>query len=242
MRLHGIRFTIRSMMIAVLVVASLLALPGGWGVIVMALALPCLATIGSQWLVFRGHRHLATICFWVPAILSNALFAAFCVSPEVYFLGSVLLVWLVFIMPATAVFGVGWIMLATRKGVLSRGVLPAAWLMVIALTVMPLATVWTLWPLRLAFLTVRPALERLADQVATGQAAGFPQWAGPFRVARSAVDPVSGNVGLMIDPNPNGPTGLVRVRPGIPSNRIGPFGWDDLLVDLGWDWEYREED
>ena len=46
----------------------------------------------------------------------------------------------------------------------------------------------------------------------------------------------------MIDPSPSGPTGLVRVRPGDPPNRCGPFRWDDLDVDLGWGWEYREED
>ena len=82
----------------------------------------------------------------------------------------------------------------------------------------------------------------MADQVAAGQASSSPQWVGPFRVARSVVDPVSGNVGLMIDPNPSGPTVLVRVRPVTPPDRRGLFGWDDLLVDLGWGWEYREED
>jgi hypothetical protein len=25
-------------------------------------------------------------------------------------------------------------------------------------------------------------------------------------------------------------------------DRHGPFGWDDLLVDLGWGWAFREED
>jgi hypothetical protein len=229
-------------MIVVLVAACLLALPEGWGVIVTPLGLACLATLGSLWLVFRGHRRLVTCCFWVPAILSNALFAGFCVSPEVYFLGTVLILWLIFIMPTVAIFGNAWTMLATRKGVVSRGFIVATWLTVISLTVMPLATVWTLWPLHLAFHTVRASLERLADQVAVGQALGFPRWAGPFRVARSAVDPVSGNVGLMIDPNPNGPAGLVRVRPGNPPDRRGPFGWDDLHVDLGSGWEYREED
>jgi len=78
--------------------------------------------------------------------------------------------------------------------------------------------------------------------IAAGQAVGFPQQAGLFRVAGSTVDPISGNVGLMIDPNPNGPTGFVRVRPGTPRNRRGPFGWDDLDVALGWGWEYREEE
>jgi hypothetical protein len=105
-----------------------------------------------------------------------------------------------------------------------------------------MATVRSLWPLHLAFLAARPALEHLADRVYAGQATGFPRWAGPFRVARTAVDPVTGNVGLMIDPNPGGPTGLVRICPGSPPDPRGPFGWDDLRVDLGWGWEYREED
>ncbi len=72
----------------------------------------------------------------------------------------------------------------------------------------------------------RPARDRLANQVAATPVASVPRWLGPFRVARSAVDPASGNVGLMIDPNPGGPTGLVRIRPGTPPDRTGPFGWD----------------
>jgi hypothetical protein len=106
--------------------------------------------------------------------------------------------------------GEAWARSATRGGAAPRRSPPTAWLSVIALCLLPV-TLWTFWPLRLAFLTVRPALDRLADQIAAGKAAGFPQWVGPFRVACSAVDPVSGNVGLMIVPNPNGPMGLVRV-------------------------------
>lgn len=145
-------------------------------------------------------------------------------------------------MPTVAAFGAAWAILATRRGEVPRRSPPSAWLSVAVLTVMPLATLWTLWPLHLAFLTARPTLERLADQVAAGQAVGFPQRVGLFRVAGSAVDPISGNVGLMIDPNANGPTGFVRVLPGTSPNRRGPFGCDDLDVDLGWGWEYREED
>jgi hypothetical protein len=229
-------------MIAVAIVAGLLALPNGCGVIVIVFSLPCLAVIGAQWLVFRGQRHIAAFGFWFLATLTNALYTASCVAPDVYLLVPLYLGWLVIVAPTIGSLGAAWARLATRQGAVPRRSPPTAWLSVIALSGMPLATVWTLWPLHLAFLTVRPALDRLADQVAAGQAAGLPQWAGPFRVARSAVDPVSGNVGLMVDPNPNGPTGFVRVRPGIPPNRRGPFGWDDLHVDLGWGWEYREED
>ncbi len=217
-------------------------LPDGLGLIVLACGLPCLAIIGAQWLEFRGDRHLAAIGFWTLATLTNFLYAASCVAPDVFLLGPLFLGWLIIVAPTVGALGRAWARLATRKGAAPRRSHAAAWLSVIALCLLPLVTLLTFWPLRLGFLLVRPGLDRLADQVAAGKATGFPQWVGPFRVARSTVDPVSGNVGLMIDPNPNGPTGLVRVRPFIPPNRNGPFRWDDLLVDLGWGWEYREED
>ena len=128
-----------------------------------------------------------------------------------YRLAPLFLGWLVIIAPTVDALGWVWARLATREGAAPRRSPPTAWLSAIALCLLPPVTLLTYWPLRLAFLTVRPALDRLADQVAAGKAAGFPQWVGPFRVARSAVDPVSGHVGLMIDPNPTGPMGLVRV-------------------------------
>jgi hypothetical protein len=108
--------------------------------------------------------------------------------------------------------------------------------------VLPLATMGTLWPLRLAFLVARPALERLADGAAAGQALAGPQWAGPYRLVQSAVDPASGEVALMTDPNPSGAKGFVRVNPGIPWDRRGPILGTDLDVELGWGWEYRQDD
>lgn len=242
MRLRGIRFTIRGLMIAIGIVAGLLALANRYGVIVLALSLPCLGVFGAEWLVFRGHRQLAACGFWTLASLINLLYAASCVAPDVYLLIPFFFGWLIIVAPTIGGLGSAWARLATRQGAAPRRSPPAAWVSVIALCLLPLVTLLTFWPLRLAFLTVRPALDRLADQVAAGKAVVFPLWVGPFCVARSAVDPASGNVGLMIDPNPSGPTGLVRVRTGIPANRVGPFGWDDLLVDLGWGWEYREED
>jgi len=229
-------------MIGVAAVAGLLALPTGTAVIVIALSLMCLALIGARWLVFRGQRHLAAFGFWVPATLTNVLYAAASVAPDIYLLTALFLGWLVVIVPTIGGLGAAWATLATSERAVPRRSPPTAWLPVIVLSVMPLATLWTFWPLHLGFLAARPTLERLADRVAAGQAVGFPQRVGLFRVAGSAVDPITGNVGLIIDPNPNGPTGFVRVRPGAYRNRGGPFGWDDLDVTLGWGWEYREED
>jgi hypothetical protein len=242
MSLRDIRFTIRSLMIAVAIVAGLLTLSNGYGLIILACGLPCLSVIGSQWLVLRGHRLIAAFGFWSLAILANLSYVAFCVAPDIYLLIALFLGWLVIVGPSLGALGVAWARLATQQGSAPRRSQPTAWVSVITQGFLPLVTLWTVWPLHLAFFTFKPALERLADQVAAGKAGSFPQWVGPFRVARSAVDPVSGNVGLMTDPNPNGPSGLVRVRPGVPPNRDGPFGWDDLGVDLGWGWEYREED
>jgi hypothetical protein len=209
---------------------------------VIGLSLPFLAVVGAQWLVFRGQWRLAAVSFWVAATLTNLLYAASCVAPDAYVLPALFLGWIFIAGPAIGGFGAAWVSLAIKQKAMPRRSSQAAWLTVIALSVMPLMTLWTLWPLHLAFLVSRPSLERLADQVATGQVSGFPRWAGLYRIAGSAVDPSTRNVGLMIDPNPNGPTGFVRMGPGASWNREGPFRWDDLGVNLGWGWEYREED
>jgi hypothetical protein len=239
MRLFRLQFTIRSLMIAVVVVAGLLR---GLGLTVIGLSLPFLAVVGAQWLVFRGQRRFAAFGFWLAATLTNVLYAASCVAPDAYLLPALFLGWMIIAGPTIGSLGAAWVTLATRQCATPRRSSPAAWSAVIVLSIMPLGTLWTLWPLHLAFVASRPSLEHLADQAAAGQASGFPRWAGLFRVAASAVDSATGNVGLMIDPNPSGPTGFVRVRPGTSRNRTGPFGWDDLDVDLRWGWEYREED
>jgi hypothetical protein len=229
-------------MIAVVIVAGLFTLRGEYALIVLACSLMCVGVIGAQWLVYRGHRRVAAFAFWSFATLTNVVYAAMCVAPDIWLLIPLFRGWLFVIVPTVGSLGAAWVRLATRQVDAPRRSVPAMWASVIAACLLPLVTLWTLWPLHLAFITAKPALERLADQVAAGQTAGFPRWVGAFRVARAAVDPVSGNVGLMLDPKPNGQTGLVRVRAVIPANRNGPIRWDDLLVNLGSGWEYREED
>jgi hypothetical protein len=63
MQLLRARFTIRSLMIVVAIVGGLLAVPLGFAVIVLVGCIPCLAVMGSQWLVFRGHRRFAAFGF-----------------------------------------------------------------------------------------------------------------------------------------------------------------------------------
>jgi hypothetical protein len=229
-------------MIVIGIVAGLLALPHAWGLIALGVAFACLAAVSAGWMVTRDFQRLAMFCFWIPTFLTNAMFAFFCTIPGIYFVGLVLVIWFAFFMPAIAVFGIAWASLETRKCTGRLWSPMAVWLSTILLTLMPLATVGTQWPLRLAFLATRPAFERVANQIAAGRSVSFPRWVGPFLLAHSAVDPVSGNVGLSIDQNLVGRSAFVRVGRGDPHDRTGPFPWDNLCVDLGWGWEYRADD
>ena len=111
----------------------------------------------------------------------------------------------------------------------------------VILTVLPVFAPLTLWPLHAAFRSARPNLQQLAGQVAAGNAVSFPRWSGLFRLVDSRVDPISGNVGLSLDPLPSGPSGFVRLYPRVPPNHAGPIRGSQLNVDLGGGWWYREE-
>jgi hypothetical protein len=72
--------------------------------------------------------------------------------------------------------------------------------------------------------------------------ANFPQQAGMFRVVGAATDPASGNVALIVDPNPTGPNGFVRARSGTPADPTRPIVGSNLNIGLGDGWWYRDED
>jgi hypothetical protein len=243
MHLRSAQFTIRSLMIAVVIVAGLLALPGEWREVAAVLSLPCLALFAAWRLLRGGHRRLAAIAFWGPAIPVNVLFLAFCASPGMHSAG-LFLMWLFVILPTLAGLGATWAVLTSRWGGLPNPWSRLAWMWVIALAVMPGVTAWTVWPVRLRFLTARSALERMADQVQAGQAVSFPQDAGPFRLAASRFDPRTGGVALLIDPNPGGPSGFVRHKHSFtgPYGCFGPIRGDWWHVGLGGGWCYHEED
>ncbi len=216
-----VRFTIRGLMIAVVAVAILCALPFGLGAIPVAVVLLFLGPISAQWLIFRENRHLAGFCFWVLGTLTNALYAALCVVPELYVLLVLVLGWMLIVAPTVGGLGRGWAILSTGDGVVrrSRSVV-ASWVFLVV--TLPMITLCTLWPLRIAFVSAKPTLERLADQAAGGNVIGFPQQAGLFRIVASAVDAASGNVCLFTDSTPNASAGFVRIRPGKPWNPAVP--------------------
>jgi hypothetical protein len=208
----------------------------------VALSIPCACFVGAEWLVSQGHRRVAALGFWGLAVTSNLLFAATCIAPEIH--SQILLFYVssFIVMPAIMAIGLAWCRLGTRDGLVPRRFEAAAWLSVIVLAFLPLFTILSLWPLRLGFVIARPALERLADQVAAGQTIGYPQQLGLFRIGGSRVDAASGNVGLLIDWNPSRDPGFVRVRSGTPTDVRGPIIGSDLNVELGAGWSYRGDD
>jgi hypothetical protein len=237
------QFTIRSLMIAVVIVAGLLALPSGLREVAGVVSLPCLALFMAWRLLKGGHRRLAAICFWSLALPVNVLFAALCASPGILSVG-LFFVWSFAVMPTLAGFGATWAVLEARRGrgpTLSRRL---AWMCVIALAVMPGVTASTVWPFRLQFLAARFTLERVADQIEAGQTVSFPLSAGPFQLVGSRVDPQTGGVALLTDLNPNGPSGFVRHKSSLtgPYDCFRPIRGDWWHVVLGGGWCYHEED
>jgi hypothetical protein len=244
MRMPRWRFTIKSLMIAIGLVAGLLALPSSWRelAIALVLAIASLPVIGAWWLVHRGYRRFAKWSFCVLATSINVMYVAACVAPEFYVVTPLFLGWLVIILPVLVGLGSAWAMLSKKDGPVRNRHQTAIAVSVLVFAVLPALTLWTFWPLDVAFLVARPTLERLADRIAAGQSVGFPQRAGLFLILSSNVDPVSGDLGLLIDPNPSGRTGFVRVHPGRPTKVRGPIIGSELNVSLGSGWWYREDD
>jgi hypothetical protein len=229
-------------MISVAILAVLFALPAVLAVILIALYIPVAAVIGARWLVLKRMRGVAARVFWGLAVSINVAYAAACVAPDLYFLapfyfGSVIVV------PTIAAFGVAWANLATREDATPRRFESTVKVPVAFFSALPILTLSTYWPLHLAFLASRPALEQLADRVAAGRVTGLPRRAGVFWVAGFRIDNATGNVGLITDPNPTGPNGFVRVRPGASAeDPLRTIVGSNLNVDLGGGWSYRDAD
>ncbi len=234
------RFTIRTGMIAIAVVAVGLVVTSQWLVLAAVFACPIAALVFAQAVVSGGHRRTAALGFLLTAIVMSMLAAATCIEPHYQAMPAIFLATVFIITPTLVALGVAWAILATEPGAMPRRRPHVAALAVLLLTAVPPGTVVTLWPLRLAFLVSRPALEQLADQAAAGQSISFPRQAGLFWMRGARMDPASHNVGLLLDPNPSGPSGFVRMGPE--HNGAGPFSSSGMGVALGGGWEYRQED
>jgi hypothetical protein len=234
------QFTIAHLMLAVAVVASLLALHPVLRWIATILFIPWLAVTAARRLVSRRRRHLAAVGFWAVAASTNVIVAAFCIVPDVNsgaFQMMRPLFW-VDALPTTIALGAAWVLLLSRDGSVPVRFREAARSLVFLVVALPILTLWTFWPLRVAFLTVRPQMDRLADQVAARKAIGYPRRVGPFRIEATAVAPVSGYVGLKVAPK-GVDTGFVRIHGGATPTTHGPFVGVNFDVYLGGGWWYR---
>ena len=243
MRQIGLRFTIRGLMIAVAVVAGSLALSRSPIGPIIACGLLYLSLIGSLWRMFRCLRRLAALSFGLVRTLSVAWCADLCIY-HLNLGGLGLMFSGCFVaLPAVLGPGVAWVQAATRPTARARRSPFLAWPLVLVLAVAPLSMLLSPWPLRLAFLLSRPALEGLADRVVAGKTIGRPEWAGLFLVVDAAVDSDTGNVGLITDPDRNGRSGFVRVGPAMPpEHRVGPFHNYNINLPLVGRWSYQNED
>jgi hypothetical protein len=224
------RITTRWLMIWVLIVASLLALSRpldeGWLLRIPHPACPSVGLViaGVTWLLVRGHRRLALWCFGASAALANVWVAGLCI----YFLGTGTFFWMVIVsfvtIPLALGSGAAWAQAVTHRDRMNRRSRLTAWTLVLAPVVLPITMILTFWPLRLAFLASRPALDRLADRVETGQDILRPGWAGTYLVVSASAEPMrivdgtpegrSGNILLFINTKPDGRSGsFVRVAP-----------------------------
>lgn len=233
MRQSRFRFTIHRLMGVVAIAAILLALSRNSVIanasIAIYLIFACMA-----WLLSRELPRLAFQGFLISAIWTNFGFAVVYVYLP-YFRDPFFFLLLLPFIPFVVGFGASWA--STRSGRLAKA---RAWLLVVVLAAVPVSMIATYWPLRLGFRGALPALNRLADRVAAGEWLAAPEWAGLYRVVAAKRESSSGDVKLLIDPNPGGVSGFVRRGSASP----GRNGAMDGLTFEGIDgrWYFLDED
>ena len=122
--------------------------------------------------------------------------------------------WAFFAIMPTVALGYAWAALATGADAVPRRSPVFAWSVVAVLTVMPLLTLWTLWPIRLLFLAARPQMEQIATDAIARRQSGPSRSVGLFHFAETKVDPSTGDVALLIEPDSSHPRGFLWKRSG----------------------------
>ena len=170
-------------MIATAVVATLLAaavVPGFAALLMIAgFALCWIAVAFGLWGQFRTVNRQSRRGFGIAAALTNgALHLASAAVPMIGLTMFFLILFICLILSSVVVgFGAAWFTATNRDRSVSRSSSALRLIVVLVLSAAPLAIPFTQWPLRLAFLGSQPALERLANQVASERRSQNP--AGP---------------------------------------------------------------
>jgi hypothetical protein len=201
---------------------------------------PCAGYVA--WLVTRGRRRSAAWGLAASASVPGIAVAAVCVY-FVNILGFILAFYTVIaVIPMILGFGASWAAQATRKDASHRRRPAVAWPSVVALVVLLPSMLFTLWPLRLAFLVSRPAMDRLADRIVAGEGLDRPEWAGLYRVVATRRARQGDGVALLIDDDPSGVSGFVRLGSRPAPNPAGPMMNQNFDEALGGRWSYQNED
>jgi hypothetical protein len=236
------RFKIGTFMVAVAVIAVLLVGLRFWPALIALFLGGCIALSQGLWRSAKRFKRLPVVAFGVAGVSLNL----FCWA--VSMTGSYTLVVVLGVLPCligTAVvfaFGAAWCA-ASAPGVTISGHSRALRLAVVAIiSIAPLTMLLTRWPFRLAFLVSRPALERLADQVVAGAPVTSPRWAGVFVIVGSAIDPNTGNVGLLTHPDSSGRSGFERYGARGSRGAAGAFYNFWSVTELDANWRFAEED
>ena len=116
------------------------------------------------------------------------------------------------------------------------------WHQLILLLACPLlvaSILFTNWPMRLSFAASAPALDRLADQVVSGQTPALPGRAGAFTITAVETRPISGGVAVCLwtSPPSRGHVGFVRSPVGV-TPEVNPW----THTRLGSRWHHFGED
>jgi hypothetical protein len=235
-------FTIRGLMVLIAIAACLLAMPTLISVGIL-LASPLVAPFLARRMFARGQRKPAAYCFGAFAAAINVFYVTSCFTPIYDAIVCLCMGWAILVIAPTVALGWSWASLASAADAFPRRSPVFAWLVVLLVTVMPLVTLWTLWPIRLLFLAARPEMEHLANQAVAGRPLDRPRSLGLFQFAGTKFDPASGDVALFIEPDPSHPRGFLWKRSGAPASRRGcGMCGSNMSVYLGEGWWYLEDD
>jgi hypothetical protein len=217
------RFSIRTLMIVIAILATILALLKNYTFPTLTtLYIAALMFIG--WLPSHGRPRVARWGLFASAAWLNlSIFTFFAFYPVVH--NSILLLFpslaLVAIVPGV---GLAWVVSQPRRPQQIRAALT-----VVAVTAIPCSMIATHWPLKLAFYVSSSGLDRLADRLEGGGTIVPGEWAGIYRVWASMTDSATGDQVLLTDPDRRGIFGFGRhvgsIGGTFPRERIGSGGW-----------------
>ena len=201
-------------------------------IVAAATSLSLMGRRGVSWWCFIGGTTGTNLLSMVTFIFYDNIYEMF-----MFFFVSILF------LPASVGSGAAWAAMTTARTTTTRRSAIFAWALVFALGLLPLSMPFKSWPLRAAFFVSVSAMNRLADRLAAGQLVATPVRAGLFTVVGTAQDLSTGNVALIIDPDPAGRTAFVRIGSLVqPERRVGPLYNLSTEKYMRGRWWYQQED